>query len=252
MKHIFFTLGIFFLSSAGSTFLSAQSVEDILTKYYENTGGKDAWAKVEATRTIAKIKAQGMEFPATMVQTTTGKQKVSFSFQGMEIVQPCFDGEAGWQTNFMTMKAEKMEAEDNAIMKQSAEDFPDAFLRYKERGYALSLEGSETVEGTDCFKLKMTKKPYIIDGKEEENVTYYFFEKENYVPILTKSVVPKGPGKGMMSETVLSDYQDVNGLLFPFTIEQKFNGVLQAAITTEKVEINPAIDPSIFNFPADK
>lgn len=250
MKQV--TLTALWIFATCLTSLSAQSVDEILSKYYENTGGKDAWTKVEATRTIAKIKAQGMEFPATMVQTATGKQKVSFSFQGMEIVQPCFDGENGWQTNFMTMKAEKMEAEDNAIMKQSSEDFPDAFLKYKDRGYTLTLEGSETVEGTDCFKLKMTKKPYIIDGKEEENVTYYFFEKENYVPILTKSVVPKGPGKGMMSETVLSDYQEVNGLLFPFTIEQKFNGATQAAITMEKVEINPVIDNSIFNFPADK
>jgi outer membrane lipoprotein-sorting protein len=250
MKQVTFTFLWVFATCLTS--LSAQSVDEILSKYYENTGGKDAWAKVEATRTTAKIKAQGMEFPATMVQTATGKQKVSFSFQGMEIVQPCFDGENGWQTNFMTMKAEKMEAEDNAIMKQSSEDFPDAFLKYKEKGYSLTMEGSETVEGTDCFKLKLIKKPYIIDGKEEENVTYYFFEKENYVPILTKSVVPKGPGKGMMSETVLSDYQDVNGLLFPFTIEQKFNGATQAAITMEKVEINPVIDNSIFNFPVDK
>jgi len=232
------------------TSVSAQSVDEILSKYYENTGGREAWSKVVATRTTAKIKAQGMELPATMVQTANGKQKVSFSFQGIEMVQPCFDGTTGWQTNFMTMKAEKMEAEDNAMMKQQSEDFPDAFLKYKERGYSLTLEGSETVEGTDCFKLKLTKKPFIIDGKEEENVTYYFFEKENYVPILTKSVVPKGPGKGMMSETVLSDYQEVGGLLWPFTIEQKFNGTVQAAITMEKVEINPTIDDTIFAFPA--
>ena len=250
MKNIFIV--VLCLLASFSTTLQAQSVDEILDKYYENTGGKEAWSKVQATRVTATVKTQGMEFPATMIQTATGKQKMSISFQGMEVVQPCFDGEAGWQTNFMTMKAEKMEAEDNAIMKQSCEDFPDAFLKYKERGYSLTLEGSETVEGTDCFKLKLTKKPYIIDGKAEENVTYYFFEKENFVPILSKSVVPKGPGKGMMSETVLSDYQEVNGLLFPFTMEQKFNGEVQAAITMDKVEINPVIDNGIFNFPADK
>ncbi|MBK9150971.1 MAG: outer membrane lipoprotein-sorting protein [Saprospiraceae bacterium] len=230
----------------------AQTADEILNKYYENTGGRAAWEKVKSTRSTAKVKTQGMDLNATMVQKAPNKQRVSFTFQGLEFVQPAFDGKTGWQTNFMTMAPEKMEAEDSEILKVSAEDFPDAFLKYKEKGYTLSLDGEETIEGTECFKLKLTKKPIKVDGKEEDNITYYYFEKENYVPIMQKSVMPKGPAKGMTTETYMSDYQEVNGLLFPFTMEQKFAGQTAVTISIEKIEINPEIDDKIFMFPDGK
>ncbi|MGB4840077.1 MAG: outer membrane lipoprotein-sorting protein, partial [Saprospiraceae bacterium] len=129
--------------------LNAQTVDEIINKYYENTGGREAWSKITTIKSIAKVKTQGLELPAIMLSKPM-KQKMSFTFQGITIVQPAFDGTTGWQTNFMTMKAEKMEAEDNEITKAEVEDFPDAFLSYKSKGYALELQGSETVEGTDC------------------------------------------------------------------------------------------------------
>ncbi len=229
-------------------FLFAQTADEIINKYFESTGGREAWSKVTSMKSEALVKTQGMELPAVMLSKPM-KQKVAITFQGLTIVQPAFDGEIGWQTNFMTMKAEKMEAEDNAITKAEVGDFPDPFLRYKERGYTVELQGSETVEGTDCHKIKLTKKPIIIDGKEEENSTVYFFDKENNVPIMTRTVVKKGPAKGKSSETVMSDYQEVNGLMMPFTMDQKFEGTTQASISLKKIELNIAIDDSEFKFP---
>ena len=229
----------------------AQTADEIINKYFEKTGGREAWSKITTMRSTAKVKTQGMELPAVMLSKPM-KQKMSFTFQGLMIVQPAFDGTTGWQTNFMTMKAEKMEAEDNAITKAEVGDFPDPFLRYKEKGYSVELQGSEAVEGTDCFKIKLTKKPIMIDGKEEENSTVYFIDKENFVPIMAKSVIKKGPAKGKTSESIMSDYQEVNGLMLPFTMDQKFDGQLQASIAIEKIEFNVEIDDKEFAFPEGK
>ena len=109
-----------------------------------------------------------------MLQKSPNKQKMTMTFQGKDIVQPSFDGNEGWNTNFMTMKPEKMEAEDSEIMKQDT-DFPDAFWNFKDKGYSIALEGEESVEGVACHKIKLTKKPVKVDGKEEENFSYYFF-----------------------------------------------------------------------------
>ncbi len=242
-KPILFGLFLFI-----GNFLYAQTADEIINKYYENTGGREAWSKITSMRSTGKIKAQGMEFPAVML-TKPMKQKISFTFQGMNIVQPAFDGTTGWATNFMTMKAEKMEAEDNEITKAEVADFPDPFLRYKEKGYTVELQGNETVEGTDCFKIKLTKKPIIIDGKEEENATVYFFDKENFVPIMTRSVIKKGPAKGKTAEATMSDYQEVNGLMVPFTMDQKFEGQTQASISISQIEFNVVIDDKEFAFP---
>lgn len=228
--------------------VNSQSVDEILEKYFVNIGGKEAISKIQSTRMTGKVKAQGMEFPTVMLSKGP-KQKISFTFQGIEFVQPCFDGETGWQTNFMNMKAEKMEAEDSELLKAQFEDFPDAFLKYKEKGYKAEFLGSETVEGTDCFKIKLNKKPIKIGGVDEENATTYYFDKENYVPILTKSLIPKGPAKGKFQETVLSDYQEVDGVFMPFSIATKFDGQIAASVEIEKIEINVPIEDAVFVFP---
>lgn len=226
----------------------AQTADDIINKYFDQTGGKDAWSKLVSMKSTGKIKSQGMEFPAVIL-AKPNKQKLSMTFQGLTFVQPAFDGTTGWQTNGMTMKAEKMEAEESEITKQEVADFPDPFLRYKERGYTVELQGSETVEGTDCYKIKLTKKPIMIEGKEEENATTYFFDKENFVPILTRSTIKKGPAKGKSMESAMSDYQEVNGVMMPFTMDQKFEGQTQASISIEKIELNIDIDDKEFAFP---
>lgn len=89
----------------------------------------------------------------------------------------------------------------------------------------------------------------MIEGKEEENSTVYFFDKENFIPIMTKSIIKKGPAKGKSSESVFSDYQEVNGLMLPFTLDQKFEGQTQASIAIEKIELNVEIDDKEFAFP---
>ena len=93
-------------------------------------------------------------------------------------------------------------------------------LNYKEKGYAAELMGTETLEGSEVFKLKLTKKPNIVDGKEVPNVTIYYFDSENFVPIMTHQEMTQGPAKGTIMEGKMSDYQEVDGLFMPFSMSQ--------------------------------
>ena len=68
---------------------------------------------------------------------------------------------------------------------------------------------------------------------------------------MTKSLVPKGPSKGKYQETVLSDYQESGGIVFPFSISQKFDGQIVASIQIEKIEINVPIEDTVFAFPGE-
>nr|WP_290941296.1 hypothetical protein [Haliscomenobacter sp.] len=80
------------------------------------------------------------------------------------------------------MKAEKSDAEATEMFKTSLGDFPDPFLDYSAKGYKVELVGKETVEGTETFKVKLTKKPYTIEGKTEENVSFYFLMRKILFP----------------------------------------------------------------------
>jgi outer membrane lipoprotein-sorting protein len=236
--------------------VNAQTAEEIVANYFENTGGVDNWKKIKGIKFVATVNQMGMEIPIEMVQLGDGRMATTITFQGKEIKQGVFDGETLWNTNFMSMKAEKSDPEQTAMVKQATVEFPDPFLNYKDNGFTIALDGEETIDGAETFKIKLTKKPVMVDGKEEENIVYYFFDKDNFVPIATRSEVKAGPSKGMMSENTFSDYQEVEGtgIYFPFSQTMGANlapGGQAPAITFKSVEINPTVDDSIFAFPKE-
>src|SRR5690606_2403364 len=116
------------------------------------------------------------------------------------------DGNTMWTTNFMTMAPEKSDAETTENMKKQMNDFPTPFINYKEKGFTVEMMGKETKEGTETFKLKLTQSPIMVDGVEQPNVSYYYFDTENYVPIMTESEIKQGPMKGQMNVSTMSDY----------------------------------------------
>lgn len=225
--------------------VSAQTADEIINNYLENTGGKTAWENLTAVKMTAIANTQGMEIPVDIYQTKDGKQLIKINFQGQEITQLAFDGETMWTTNFMTMQAEKSDAESTENMKKQSNDFPTPFINYKEKGYKAEMMGKETKEGTETYKLKLTQTPIIVDGAEEPNVMYFYFDTENFVPIVTESEMKQGPMKGQMNVSTMSDYQEVDGLYFPFALS-----MAGQAIQIKEIVLNPEIDDSLFAFPA--
>lgn len=64
-----------------------------------------------------------------------------------------------------------------------------------------------------------------------------------------KGMGPTGPFEG---ETELSDWRTADGLTFPYTHKNKQNGQESSLVEYKKIEINPTIDPKVFEKPAEK
>lgn len=249
MKKIF----VFAMLAMSTAFVNAQdtdSVKMILDNYFENTGGREAWSELKGIKMSAELDQQGMTIPIEVYQMADGRSATKISFQGMEISQGVFDGETLWNTNFMSMEAEKADAEATENAKRSAKDGASPFLNYEEKGYTVELVGSETVEGVECYKLKMTKGKILVDGEEVDNVSYTYFDKENFVPIQAEQEIMSGEMKGQMAYTIFSDYQEVDGLYFAFSITNK-SSMGEQAIEFDEIEVNPEVDDAIFAFPGE-
>ena len=173
----------------------AQTVDEILANYWENTGGLENFKKLEGIKMKAKVTQQGMEIPLEIVQMKDGRQMTIVNFQGQEFKQGVYDGEVLWSINFINMKAEKSDAETTANFKLNTNDFPDSFIDYKEKGYTAELIGTETFDGTETYKIKLVKEPVTIDGNQEDDISFYYFETENFVPIAMQSEVKFGQMK---------------------------------------------------------
>lgn len=245
-KLLCIALGLFITFS-----LSAQSADEIINTYFENTGGYDNWGNLKGIKISAKVNQGGMEIPLQIVQLADGRQFTQFEVQGQTFKQQVFDGETVWNINFQSLKAEESDAETIANVKLDANDFPDSFYDYKKKGYTVELVGEETVDGAETYKIKLQRENRIVDGAEIEDVSYYFFDKEFMVPIAVESEIKQGPQKGAISEIKMSDYQEVDGYYFPFSMVQGIKGAGSQPLIIESIEVNPTVDDSEFTMPEE-
>jgi len=223
--------------------LQAQTADEVLVNYFENTGGLEKWNALEGLKMSGVANAQGMEIPLEIIQLKNGSQAVIINFQGQTITQFAFDGEHMWSTNFMTMQPEKSDSEATANMKKAAKDFPSPFLNYKDKGYSVEFLGKETKEGTETFKIKLTQDPVLVNGIEEPNVSFHYFDSENFALIVSETQIKEGPAQGQTMTSTMSGYQEVDGLFFPFDMSMFGQG-----ISIKTIELNPKVENSIFAF----
>ena len=247
MTKIFLFLAFSFISIISFS----QTAEEIVATYIKNIGGTDKLKAISSVQMKASVDYGGMSIPIDMVSLRDGRSVMKITFQGQEMVQMAFDGKTAWGTSFMTMKPEKNDAEETENIKRSVGDFISPLINYKENGYSIELLPNETMEGVECFKIKLTKKPLMIDGKEVPNIEFYYIDKENFVPIVVEAEIPSGEMKGNISQTVYSDYQEVDGVYFPFSMMQRLKDGEGQVIEFEKVLLNQKFEDKIFLFPGE-
>ena len=128
--------------------------------------------------------------------------------------------------------------------------FQILFMIIRPKGYTVELMGTEDFEGTETFKIKLVKEPKINEGVEEEDVSFFYFDAENFVPIAMESEIKSGPGKGMTMEVSFSDYEEVEGLYFPFSMTQGVKGQPGQPITMSEIILNPMVEENNFVIPS--
>jgi outer membrane lipoprotein-sorting protein len=244
MKKLLFL----FLGFASLITVRAQNVDEIITAYSQTIGGKN-WDAVKGMRMTANVEQGGMKIPVEVVTMKDGRMFTKITFMGNTMTMAAFDGEKSWSTNFMTMEPEEGTAETSENSKRSMKEFPNALINYKNLGYSATLLGSEKIDGTDCYKIKLDKKTMLVEGQEVSNVEFYYLDKENNVPVLVETEIKEGEMKGKISQTKFSDYQEINGVFIPYSTSSGIKDGESQVIQFEKVEINPTVDDKDFKFP---
>ena len=216
-----------------SVFTFAQTAEEIVAKHVEAIGGAAAWKKINSLSYEGKMTVQGAEVNVTLT-VLNGKgvrQNISvMGLTGYQIITPT----AGW--NFMPFQGqtspEPMTADE---LKQSADDLDvqGKLIDYKSKGNTVEYLGKDDVEGTECFKLKITSKA--------GNIETVFIDPKSYYIVRS---VAKRTANGQESDvpTDLSNYKKLpEGIVVPFSITLPFG-----ELVISKAEVNKQIDESTF------
>ena len=57
--------------------------------------------------------------------------------------------------------------------------------------------------------------------------------------------------KGQISQTLYSDYQEVEGIYFAFSMTQKIKDGMGQTIVLEKIELNKKFQDELFKYPGE-
>lgn len=240
---MFATAAVAMSFAAGS--LQAQSLDDVLSGYYEAVGGVDGWKSLGSMKATGKMvmSGMGMELPFVILTKRPNMSRIEFTLQGMTGVQ-AFDGETAWMVMpFMGSSDPEEMPEEMAQEVRDQADIDGPLIGWEEDGHQLELIGEEDMEGTSVYKIKVTMNT--------GDVTYYFLDAEYFIPIkiaATRDI----QGQTVEAETVLSDYKDVGGLLMPHSLEVRTPSLPGGGqtITIDVIETGIEIDESVFVMPA--
>lgn len=220
----------------------AQTADEILSKYYENIGGTEAWKNLQSMKMSGTSSMQGMEFPITIYSKRPNLEKLEVEVQGMQIIQ-AFDGTTAWSVNPFQGSTEPTKADEEMTAESRKKKFEDELIDYAAKGHTIELLGTEEIDGTMTNKIKLTKS----SGDE----VIYFFDQEHHIPIVVRTFAGAGPMKGQAVDTYFSDYQPVGDIILPMAIEQKVNGATFMSGTMDNIELNVEMDDQLFKFPGD-
>lgn len=241
MKRLLLFLFILF---AGLT-THAQTVDEILAKYFETTGGIQHWKALKTMKADGKMSMQGFDLDFTLTSKVPNKMYMVIKVQGQEIIQ-AYDGTDAWMLNPLAGGKEPVKIPADDAKELTEQEVEDEFIDYKKKGHEVKLLGKEEVDGTACFKVELIKNK----NNDKEDVTeIHYFDVENFVPIMTVGYARSGPAKGQEVKTYISDYQEVGGLMMPFSTEAKVNGQTVQKMTIKNVKINESVEDSLFAFP---
>ncbi|MGA7409711.1 MAG: outer membrane lipoprotein-sorting protein [Bryobacteraceae bacterium] len=221
---------------------STLSVDQIIAKNIQARGGLEKIKAVQTMRATGKIN-QG-DFRATYVQENERPNKVreEFIIQGMAQVE-AYDGKTGWKVSpFEGRKDPDLLSADDMKGLVADADIDGQLVDYKNKDHRAELIGHDSVEGTDCYKIKLTLS--------NSDVRYYYIDTDSFLELKVETERTIR-GTVRYSETYYGDYDQVNGIYFPFAFESGQKGSpFRVKFTVDKIEINVPINDARFTMPA--
>jgi outer membrane lipoprotein-sorting protein len=225
--------------------LAAQdlTLDQILAKHYTAMGGLDKIKAVNSVSMTSKMVMGGgqMEAPLTVKMKRPRMMRSDVTLQGKVFVRAT-DGATAWQINPFAGGDEPQKlsgAEADQI--NDGADIDGVLVDYKSRGITVELIGKEDVEGSPAYKLKVTRT----GGRIETD----WLDASTFLAIKNSTKVTQ-MGQEMEVESFPGNYKKVDGVMMPYSLDQKVNGRTMVQMTVEKVETNLALDDSLFKMPA--
>jgi hypothetical protein len=235
-------LRLFFISIAtlvSSSVIKAQSADDIISKSIDAIGGKELLGRVKSVYFEGAASAMGNDYP-TKTTILAGKGfKSETTVNGMDIVS-CITDTSGWDINPFAGPPEPTAMAPEMVKKgQASLLIGGELMNFKDRGFTASLEGRDSVQNVNAYKVKLSQAGTDI---------IYYIDPNTYYVLKVDSKISMG-GKDIASTASFSNYKKTDFGYVAATTMEVTNMGYDVTLNYTKIEVNKEIDPKIFLMP---
>ncbi|MEO8664620.1 MAG: hypothetical protein ABI462_03910 [Ignavibacteria bacterium] len=211
-----------------------KTAQDIIDNYISAVGGADKLNGIRSETVWGTLSGPGFggNFITYRDDTmTVSKAEGNINDKEMLMLKSVTSKDLAWEYQMGAMKdftGEELESkEENRII--GSLHFYSGYEKY---GYVAESEGTENVNGKECYKITFTKSGNLFRTVFFDTKTFYILRSER--------------PEGMILE--YNDFKDVNGIIKPFTITQITHAKVDQLV--KEYKFNEPVDQSLLMKPA--
>ena len=217
-----------------------KTADELLARHIEAIGGSTKLDSIKTMRVTGKSSfGTGSTKSRTVIEfKRPQKLRMDMTHERKTIVQ-VLDGSTGW---LIMSSADKpapvpLPAEVTEMMKDQC-DFRGALVDHKKKGHRIELLGKQEVNGSDCYRLEVTKAGGAADD--------YYLDATSFLIVRVEGKRKVRGGERAYAVN-FGDYRDVDSLKVAHSIR---GDGLTGDMNVEKVELNVELPDSRFKKPS--
>ncbi len=214
--------------------------EEILDKYVEATGGKEAYEKLKnrVSKGSMEIVGQNLKGKIEVTQAAPNSQVTKLIFDAIGEAVQATNGELAWTMDPNTGDR-VLDGEEKAGAVRDATFNME--LNWRDQYKTAEAVGVEEIEGKPCYKVVLTPA-------EGEPLTQ-FYDKESGLLTLVRQI-NKSPQGEFEFEITQSDYRDVDGIKIAFASDMLITSAgVRLATRFDEVKHNVELPADTFAVP---
>jgi hypothetical protein len=229
--------------AAGPDLTAAQIVE----KNVAARGGLEAWRKIQTMVWVGHIEranAPAPSLPFVLEQQRPNRTRFEVRAENQMSVR-VYDGTHGWKLRPASNGRPGLQAftAEELNYAHDAQVIDGPLMDYAAKGVAVTLEGSDEVEG---------RKAYRLSAKLPSGMSYHvWIDAETFLDTKYDHSSRNAPGRPGTATVFYRNYRNFEGLQIPLTIETgAAAGNAMDRMVIDKIALNPPLPDRIFAKPS--
>jgi hypothetical protein len=224
-----------------STAASAQSADDLIAKYVEARGGAGRLKAIQTVRIERTIAATFNDIDVVIFKKRPNLYRSEQKPEGSPSTTIRGFADTAWET--VNGKTTRREGAGPVEQREVDGDFDGFLVDCREKGHTVALEGRARVGADEAWKLKVTMKSGA--------VRYVYLDPATFLERRHETTVEVAPNRRIETTITFGDWREINGVKFPFAIEEERDAPGQTFVFyTKKIEVNVPLEDAIFRMPS--